>query len=257
MGPGSIPGWGTGSHMLTTKIPHATVKIPSVSANSRCSRIFKKKKKTHKPNRLNKKDPNFVFKCLWSGMSKIWWPAEWKKEELGEVGSGVLVWEPKQYSMWTSANWGKSDVYLGLGGNPRAHQTALLLPLSMHSGFPLTSPVFPFNCLVGCYWPTYGVGLFFFFFCYCIFQYSFKNLPEFTSVVSYSLRVFSSLSFISLKKWNSLQSVSDHPSPWHICGFLPNTYFLLVLKDGGDSFSTWSSLYFVHGNFLKLYMTEL
>ena len=50
--------------------------------------------------------------------------------------------------MWTSANWGKSDVYLGLAGNPRAHQTALLLSLSLHSGFPLTSPVFPFNCLL-------------------------------------------------------------------------------------------------------------
>ena len=89
--------------------------------------------------------------------------------------------------MWTSANWGKSDVYLGLGGNPRAHQTALLLSLSLHSGFPLTSPVFPFNCV--CYRPTYGVGLFFFF-CYCIFQYSFKNLPGFTSVVSYSAGIF-------------------------------------------------------------------
>lgn len=68
--------------------------------------------------------------------------------ELGEVCSGVLgSSENPSRTVWTSANWGKSSVYLGLGGKAMAHQTALLLFLLLHSRFPLTSPVFPFNCV--------------------------------------------------------------------------------------------------------------
>ena len=77
-------------------------------------------------------------------------------------------------NVWVSANWGKNQRLPRTRGNLRAHETALS-SLLLHPGFPLTSS---FSLTISSL--LLNLPTEFLFFSYCIFQYSFKNLPGFT-----------------------------------------------------------------------------
>lgn len=129
-------------------------------------------------------------------MSEARWPAEWENVELGEVCSGVLgSSESPSSTVCGQVPAGVKAMFTwDLGGTQGSSDSPAAVSLA---AFWISSDFSSFSlqlCLVGCYWPTYGVGV------YCIFQYSFKNLPGLTFIVSYSLQVFSSLSFFKKVK---------------------------------------------------------